>query len=996
MGGEASKEETELASDEVEAVVDVSPVGSAANTPGKTNGDRIERTDPGSTHKIEGDGHGEVRGNSNNVSELEGVGCNIATAGVKNTSFDESRDTLTDDQLAALDSGQKQGESDITEPSLLGALRQSLPIASGIVLRTNSESTEGEDKACRSSNSEACKMENNSTKAKTGGLTKEGSAIDTKKTKKPTETGEMNLDMQEVSAGIIAQDTSNDGGENQPKNSSDNKLEKRSSVGSEGMEEDTFFDADADGDIATAVDTRGTVVNTGENVTPPIQTNNDTGLRSLDDLMGQNPVNITDSKQLGNLQIEQEEGQSGAVEANSQHTCLERVTSQDSNIDGQQPVDNIAANSSQVCSSLAEDAGATPDQSDSDKKANANGDNVSAKVESSSLNEVERHLVCTQLSDETHDVNVAAGMQSHTLENSNADLKALPSQEKEQLPDLIATVSGQDESDDKGYSEAVVATDTSATLNLGQHPDQPISSIKSPQDDVTREDIVDTSIGDHVGVTRVSQNSDKPPPRKEITEEEKSVLSQQAEGDGDTKPSETVKGCDQISALTKETDTSADTSATNMADNNDETNVNGKGDDIPLPKGAYNLDFLDNLDDPNFNPFQSKSKMSVDKTITCIEDKDAVESDKRSGRKMVTSDEPEQTDKSTESQVKPPVTTNSTENVSVITADENSGQGVQSNNGGMNSKSVGKGNSDVNGEIKNEAECDDNENEVGTDVIRVDGSEHMDSPTDESSTAEVREDEPNKHNLADENSVLEAEINAKRCEPAVVTAMDRNNDSELNESKENMERWVKSEQGTAALEKDSSESQIEKQVKDTDTPKKLDSNTDLNDTNNEEDSVRKTEQETSSKSTAQNTSEISGNSPTGSSENDTKSGGSHSSALGIDVEKSRSDTSSSKTVPNTNVADQISSSDIESSCDTIQQNVIEKSNSISNDKTTDKQVDQEGNHCADSCDSDEVQKAEKSPQIKNENLDSLGNTDSEENKMETTVIGNNKSEVRIS
>ena len=76
--------------------------------------------------------------------------------------------------------------------------------------------------------------------------------------------------------------------------------------------------------------------------------------------------------------------------------------------------------------------------------------------------------------------------------------------------------------------------------------------------------------------------------------------------------------------------------------------------------------------------------------------------------------------------------------------------------------------------------------------------------------------------------------------------------------------------------------------------------------------------------------------------------------------------------------------------------MIEKSNNISNDKTTDKQVDQEGNNFADSCDSDEVQKAEKSPQIKNENLDSLGNTDSEENKMETTVIENNKSEVRIS
>ena len=991
MGGEASKE-TELAGDEVEAAVDVSPVGNAENTPGETYGDRSERTDPGSTHKIEGDGHGEVRGNSN-VSELEGVGCNIATAGVRNTSFDESRDTLTDDQLDALDSGQKQGESDITERSLLGAFRQSLPIASGIVLKANSASTD--DKACRSSNSEAYEMENNSAEAKANGLTEfEGSSIDAKKAQNPTVAGEMNSDVvQGTSAGLISHDTSSDGGENQPKSSSVNKLEKTLSVGSEGMEEDAFFDAD--GDIVIAADTRDTVINTGENATPPAQTNNDIGLRSLDDLMGQDPVNITDSKEQGNLQIEQEEGQSGVVEANSQHTCLERVTSpQDSNIDGEQPVNNTTVNSSQVCSSLAEDPGVTPDQSDSDKKADMNGDNVSAKVESLSLNEVKRHLVCTQPSDETYDVNVAAGMQSHTLENTNADLKALPAQEKEQLPDFIATVSGQDESDVKGYSEAVITTDTSATLNLGQHSDQPVSSTKSREDDVTREDIVDTCIGNHVGVTCVIQNLHKPPPIKEISEEEKSVLSQQAEGDVGTKPSETVKGCDQNSISTKESDTSADTSATSMADNNDEINVNGESDDIPLPKGAYNLDFLDNLDDPNFNPFQSKSELSVDKT-TCIEDKNPVESDKRSGCQMVTSDEPKQTDKSTESHVEPPVTNNSTENASVITAHENSDQGVQSNDDEVNGKGVGKGNSDVNGEIKNEAECDDNKNEVGTDVIRVDGSEHMDSPADESSTAEVPEDEPNKHNPVEENSVLETEENTNRCEPAVVTAMSRNNDSGLNESKENVERWVKSEQGTAAHEKDSSKSQIEKQIEDTDRSEMLDStqNTDLHDTN-KEDSVRKAEQETS-KSTAQNTSEISGNSPTRSSENDTKSGGSHSCALGIDVEISKSDTSSSETVPNTNVSDQNNSSDIESSCDSIQQNVIEKSINISNDKTTDKQVDQEGNRCADSCDSDEVQKAEKSPQIKNENPDSLKNTDSEENKMDATVIGNNKSEVRI-
>ena len=30
---------------------------------------------------------------------------------------------------------------------------------------------------------------------------------------------------------------------------------------------------------------------------------------------------------------------------------------------------------------------------------------------------------------------------------------------------------------------------------------------------------------------------------------------------------------------------------------------------ISVPKGGYNLDFLDNLDDPNFNPFETKTKV---------------------------------------------------------------------------------------------------------------------------------------------------------------------------------------------------------------------------------------------------------------------------------------------------------------------------------------------------------------------------------------------------
>ena len=32
---------------------------------------------------------------------------------------------------------------------------------------------------------------------------------------------------------------------------------------------------------------------------------------------------------------------------------------------------------------------------------------------------------------------------------------------------------------------------------------------------------------------------------------------------------------------------------------------------MSIPKGGYNLDFLDNLDDPNFNPFETKSKVVV-------------------------------------------------------------------------------------------------------------------------------------------------------------------------------------------------------------------------------------------------------------------------------------------------------------------------------------------------------------------------------------------------
>ena len=172
MGGETSKEETELADDEVEAAVDVTPVGSTEGAPGETDGDLAARSDPGSTHEIEGDGHGAARGNIDNISELEGVSCNTAAAEA-NTSFDESRDAVNteiDNQLNVVDPGQKQHDDVVTEPSLSGALRQSLAVGSGIGLPANTETGDEENKICSDNNRASGEMENNSNGMETNGF----------------------------------------------------------------------------------------------------------------------------------------------------------------------------------------------------------------------------------------------------------------------------------------------------------------------------------------------------------------------------------------------------------------------------------------------------------------------------------------------------------------------------------------------------------------------------------------------------------------------------------------------------------------------------------------------------------------------------------------------------------------------------------------------------------------------------------------------------------
>ena len=665
MGGEASKEETELVNDKVEAAVDVTAAGSAESAPGPSQGNPSEGNDPGGTHEIEGNGHGTGLDNSEKDSEPEEVNCNPAssggqvTPGGQNTSFDKSCDAVGNDQPTRLDSGQKQQKSDVTEPSSLGALTQALPVPSN----PECDSSEG-----RNSNPT---------------ITEEASELDAlkstseAKTKKLTEN--LNITMDGSDAGDTETQNKMNKEEIHSQNGGDIKLKGSEPKESEAMEEDQFFDAEGDVNVRDSKDV--VPVNTGENPIPHSQTDNNTVSGGLDDVKGKNHVNmanITDAGQ-GIPQIERE-----------------RVTSpQDSKeLDSQKHANNFTADSSQVCSSPSSDnPGVTSDQSGKNHIADSPMENA---TDSDPLKQAEHHhAVCVQTSQETHDLNVAGGMQLHTLQNTNTDLKALTVKEKEQLPDLAATVSEQDESG-VAQLESVVPTHTSATSNQEQHSDQQKSSPRSKQDDATKNDI---DVGNNVGVTPTNQASDNSVSNKEITEEETSVKSQHLRGDEDTKTATAVKTTDQNS-----------NSTANMAEDKDVGVMNGEGEEVPIPKGQYNLDFLDKLDDPNFNPFQSKSKMSADEANTCIEDKNTSGLGESDECKTVISDEPSHTDSTSKgsSHDEPPVTNNNIEKDSTITVDDLSDRTVQSKSAAANSKTSGKAdNTDVNPEVQSKSECDD-------------------------------------------------------------------------------------------------------------------------------------------------------------------------------------------------------------------------------------------------------------------------------------------------
>ena len=1042
MGGEASKEETELAGDEVEAAVDVTPVGGTEEATRASDGELAVRSDPDSTREIEGDGHGAtLGGNIDSISELEGMSCNSAAAGA-NQSFDESRDavnTESDDQLHmnVVSTGQKQHDNDITEPSLSGALRQNLPLASGIVLSGNTDTSGEENKVSGENNKVDSEMENNSKETETNGLAAEGNIHE--KEGCENENGQImehHETHQKQNEDVIKE------------NQVPNKLVEKTA--SEGSDEENFFDA-AEASHSPSPDVGATVINTGENRTPSTQTNSDIGSRDLHDVMGQNPVNspnITGSAERGNLQIEQEQDQSEVVEANSQQTCLERVTSPSvSNIDEPQPSDDCAVDSSQADSLPADDPKVTPDDSDKDKTADANGQHATVKVES--VSETKHSSESERMNQETHDLNVAAGMQSHTSQNTNADLKALPVQEKEQLPDSIDTVSGQGNSDVTTQLEALIPTDTSATSNPILHSDEPRSDTKSQEEDATRDDTADPCISYSVGGTCVSQISDNPFSNKEIIE---SRASQQVEGSGDTEASQTVEAFDQdttsIASTQHTTNINPSTKMAETDNNGDINNTNGESEEIPIPKGSYNMDFLDNLDDPNFNPFKSKSKISSDKTESSkVEGNATVSKEQNECNKSMISDELKQSDSTehnTESHAESPVTENA-EKAPVISPTNDVDQAAMVNRKDLEGNAEVKVDSDVNQDTKDQTISDGNKSKTDTDapnVSGVDGSGHMPSQTDESTTDEgsdmavekssavyvkaehiepntSKELEPNttkeleKDNKTKENKQNNSTENIKKsqldatdeshetcavknssdakCEQSVPNVTDeleeKPKESKQNNSTENSEKSLhETDRSTKTVEPNNvvensfdvkpeqSEPNTIKELETDDKPeenKQNDSNKnieisqqtpvakdsssangpvetegkgsyvsekpksiDIIDSNDtvRRDSVKQSNKEVL-KSREQN--DISEHDRTGLPVNDTNS-------ATTEMEIPKSDISSSEVIPSVNGDSDVSSSNIEASCDTKQQDVIEKSTRCSNDKKNDMELKNRG------------------------------------------------------
>ena len=622
------------------------------------------------------------------------------------------------------------------------------------------------------------------------------------------------------------------------------------------------------------------------------------------------------------------------AETNSQHKYLGSAPPQVRETDTLQTSGDNVMNYSQAYSVQSTNPKElTPDQTDRDLTIDLNGQDI--RTEGTSGNEAQQpaESVRGHTNEETRDdIEVGAGMQTHTSQNTSVDSILIPVQEKEQLPDTIATVSGENRYDITSLLDKLNgATDTSnATSNPMLHHAELGSGARRQQENVNTDHVVGARITEiSVGGTCASQIPDQPLSNtsKEISEGEKSHRGQQAEGDGDTQRCQTVAPSIQSSgciALTHHKDSNI---SSKMADDENYPDINYGNKEVEeeaYPPVKGNVFILGEKSD-----FHSGATSKQCNTST---------------------------HDNTAPRVKPSVTANSAEDAFIITAQNDDNQIIQVNNDEIIGKAEMKVNSDVNQEINDKKESVSNEDKFktkkdATHVSGVDGSKHMASQGGESIKTELLENVPSKQSTVLENVDVKAEESAQSGETAVTNIMKEDSESPKSQqynSSTNIESPVRPEQPPTAVDKGSADSvnnhvpysQVEPEGESSVVPENQNSRDIIDsDESTWSDSANKSDKEVLNP-TEHN--EIPECGHTGLSANDTHSGIQQSSASTIDMQISKSDTCCAEVVPNVDTDSNISSLDIESSCDTTQQqDVTEKLTPIFNDKKANCEVNQD-------------------------------------------------------
>ncbi len=347
------------------------------------------------------------------------------------------------------------------------------------------------------------------------------------------------------------------------------------------LEEDSFFDATEDTGLSNVtLDADASVF--GENMTPSTQINTDESSRETS-------PSITNTEKFSHLQIERDQSDVGA-------TCAENVSSRVlPAADKPQPSDDLARNSSQVDSLPAANL-MIPDQ-----KPDLGGQH--SEPEHDQENKMQRALEVSPAQPETHSARVEADVPSDSSQNANADSVAELSRDAQPPPHAPESSSGMSSGDSAGQPGTrlhhLPSSPATSDLDSAQH---------SQHDDEGKDaDVVS------VEGMRVNQTQDGPPSAA-VSEEERSAGSHEVDRDGGATTSSSLVTDYQVSGVDTPTEHPAANKA-NMAETDNTLNFEGD-EEVRVPKGSYNMDFLDKLDDPNFNPFQSRSQVGQGKENT--------------------------------------------------------------------------------------------------------------------------------------------------------------------------------------------------------------------------------------------------------------------------------------------------------------------------------------------------------------------------------------------